>query len=70
MYPLRQYADAEGLMSYGANLPDAFRECGTYVGRILRGTKPADLPVLQPSAECQNDAFDPFQTSWPRWMPT
>jgi putative ABC transport system substrate-binding protein len=49
MYPLRQYADAGGLMSYGANLPDAFRQCGTYVGRILRGTKPVDLPVLQPS---------------------
>ena len=32
-----------------ANLPDAFRECGTYVGRILRGARPADLPVLQPS---------------------
>jgi putative ABC transport system substrate-binding protein len=48
MYPLRQYADAGGLMSYGANLPDAFRECGTYVGRILGGAKPADLPVLQP----------------------
>jgi putative ABC transport system substrate-binding protein len=49
MYPLRQYADAGGLMSYGANLTDAFRECGIYVGRIINGATPGDLPVLQPS---------------------
>lgn len=49
MYPLRQYADVGGLMSYGANLPAAFRECGIYVGKVLKGTKPTDLPVLQPS---------------------
>ena len=49
MYPMRQYADAGGLMSYGANLPAGFRECGIYVGKVLKGARPGDLPVLQPS---------------------
>jgi putative tryptophan/tyrosine transport system substrate-binding protein len=49
MYPLRRAVEVGGLMSYGANLSDSFQQCGVYVGKILRGAKPSDLPILQPS---------------------
>jgi putative ABC transport system substrate-binding protein len=47
IYEWRQIAQAGGLMSYGSSLPDAARHLGTYVGRVLKGAKPADLPVQQ-----------------------
>jgi putative ABC transport system substrate-binding protein len=49
MHGTREYVEAGGLMSYGPNFPDLFRRAGDYVDKILKGVKPADIPVEQPT---------------------
>jgi len=63
MHGVREYVEAGGLMSYGASYPDLFRRAADFVDKILRGTKPADIPVEQPTK------FDLVITSPPprRW---
>ena len=49
MYPQREFAETGGFVSYGADFADGYRQAGLYVAKILKGIKPADLPILQPT---------------------
>jgi len=50
IYEAKNYAEAGGLISYGPSVVDVYRQVGVYVGQVLKGARPSDLPVVQPTA--------------------
>jgi putative ABC transport system substrate-binding protein len=65
MYQFREFAEAGGLVSYGIDFSEVYRQVGVYVGRILKGARPGDLPVMQGFQIRVSDQPQDRQGAWP-----